>query len=284
MKTLMTGAAGPKVGHVVARHLAKQHNVVGVDVQSAPHVVHKADIAAVQDWSAMLDGVDTVVHFAALHAPHRDTHSREAFLETNVHATARLLDAAKRAGATRFIFASSTSVYGRAMRNPQRAAWVTEALTPVAEDIYDETKLAAEQLCRDAFTPQFQTTAIRFSRCFPEPSPLMAQYRLHRGVDARDVAHAFQRALETARDEFTAFNISGPSPFLESDCEALLVDAVTVLEERVPGFVDAFRARGWALPARIDRVYVVDKAITELGYAPQHDWRAVIAATDLAAN
>jgi UDP-glucose 4-epimerase len=36
-------------------------------------------------------------------------------------------------------------------------------------------------------------------RCFPEPAPAMALARLHRGIDARDVAEAHALALDTAR-------------------------------------------------------------------------------------
>jgi len=72
--------------------------------------------------------------------------------------------------------------------------WVTESLLAIAEDIYDETKLTAEAFCRDAFVPDFLITALRFSRSFLEPLPLMAQHRLHRYMDAREVVSAFSLA------------------------------------------------------------------------------------------
>ncbi|NJR72225.1 MAG: NAD(P)-dependent oxidoreductase [Gammaproteobacteria bacterium] len=180
MNILFTGSSGPKVGATVAAHLATSHTVFGIDLAPAAHTKYIADICAITDFSPYVNGIDAIVHFAALHAPHRETHSRDAFYATNVDATARLIAAAKAAGVNRFVLASSTSVYGRAMRSTERAVWVTEALVPIAEDIYDETKLAAEALCRDAFATNFITTALRFSRSFPEPLPLMAQYRLHR--------------------------------------------------------------------------------------------------------
>jgi nucleoside-diphosphate-sugar epimerase len=239
-----------------------------------------ADITLVADWSPHLEGVDAVIHFAALHAPHRDTHSRDDFQRTNVEATARLLVAAKKAGVKRFLLASTTSVYGRAMRGTTSAAWVTEQLTPQPEEVYDDTKLAAEALCREAYSPGFVTAALRFSRSFPEPLPLMALYRLYRGVDARDVAQAFGLALSAKLDQFEAMNISGETPFRNSDCDALWVDPVAVLKEREPALVDEFRRRGWPLPSRIDRVYVIDKAKRLLGYAPRYGWRDALATPD----
>lgn len=277
MKILMTGSSGPKVGNVVARQLAGKHELVGVDLHPGANTSLVADINAVDDWAPHLDGVDAVVHFAALHAPHRDTHSRAAFIQTNVDATAHLLSAAKATGVRRFLLASTTSVYGQAMRTPGRAALVTEALVPEPEDIYDETKLAAEALCRDAFSAEFSTVALRFSRAFPEPAHRMALYRLYRGVDPRDVAQAFERALEMRPARFEAFNISGDSPFAEGDCDALYRDPVSVLERCVPDLLAAFAARHWPLPERIDRVYVIDKARAQLGYAPRFGWREFIA-------
>jgi UDP-glucose 4-epimerase len=276
MNILFTGSSGPKVGAAVASHLAQTHTVVGIDLSPAPTTTQLADIAAITDWSPYLDGVEAVVHFAALHAPHRGTHSREEFLATNVEATARLLDAAKNAGVSRFVLASTTSVYGRAMRSTERAVWVTEDLVPIAEDIYDETKLAAEALLRAAFTPSFGTVALRFSRCFPEPLPLMALYRLYRGVDRRDVAAAFSLVLKQPFAPFQALNVSGDTPFFPTDCEALMRDAPTVLKQRAPALVAEFTRLGWALPQSIDRVYVNHRAKSMLGFQPQHGWESVL--------
>jgi nucleoside-diphosphate-sugar epimerase len=261
---------------MVAKHLAALHDVVGVDAAAGDFTNYVADITKVtdRDWQYLLDGVEAVVHFAALHAPHRATHSTSEFVRTNVDATSRLLDMARRSGVRRFLLASSTSVYGRAMRpTGNEAIWVTEALVPDAEDMYDETKLAAEQLCREAFSPDFVTAALRFSRSFPEPLPSMALYRLYRGVDARDVAQGFAKALEAQLRQFEALNISAATPFLQGDCHALFADAPDVLKERCPSLVTAFVERGWALPQSIDRVYVIDRAREILGYAPAFSWR-----------
>ena len=176
----------------------------------------------------------------------------------------------------RFLLASSTSVYGKAMRSKTSAAWVTEALIPEAEDIYDETKLAAEALCRDAFSSSFFTFALRFSRSFPEPLPLLALYRLYRGVDARDVAQAFGAGLTATCSQFEAINISGESPFLRSDCDALGVDAPAVLRLRAPALVEEFVRRQWQLPTRIDRVYVIEKAKALLNYKSRFGFRELL--------
>jgi nucleoside-diphosphate-sugar epimerase len=277
VRLLITGSSGPKVASHVTAYLASAHKVIGVDMAAAPTTNVIADITRVSDWSPQLDGVDAVIHFAALHAPHRETHSSDQFRDTNVKATHRLLEASRSAGVKRFLLASSTSVYGKAMRSKTSAVWVTEALKPVAEDIYDETKLAAEQLCRAAFSPTLTTVALRFSRSFPEPLPQMALYRLYRGVDARDVAQAFSLALTAHVTQFEAVNISGQTPFIVGDCEQLFLDAPQVLRVRAPELVAEYARRQWPLPASIDRVYVIDKAQALLGYQPQFGFRELLA-------
>ena len=276
MKLLVTGSSGPKVASHVAAYLAQTHAVIGVDVVPASTTSIIADIARVVNWAPHLDGVNAVIHFAALHAPHRETHTTAQFRQTNVEATHRLLEASRAAGVNRFLLASSTSVYGKSMRSTSSAVWVTEALRPEAEDIYDETKLAAEQLCRDAFSPTFATAALRFSRSFPEPLPLMALYRLYRGVDARDVAQAFGLALTARLKQFEAINISAETPFIASDCERLFANAPEVLRMRMPEFVEEYARRQWPLPARIDRVYVIVKAKALLGYQPLFGFRELL--------
>ena len=278
MKILLTGSSGPKVAARVATIIAQTHEIVGLDRAPSPTTSIVADIIRINDWRLHLRDIDAVIHFAALHAPHRETHSAAQFRATNVDATRRLLDAARDAGVKRFLLASSTSVYGKAMRNKNSAVWVTEDLQPEAEDIYDETKLAAEQVCRDAFSPTFITAALRFSRSFPEPLPLMALYRLHRGVDARDVAQAFASSLTAQLARFEAFNISGETPFFKEDCEQLRISPVEVLQRRVPELVEEFSRRHWPLPASIDRVYVIEKAKACLNYTPQFGFREVLCA------
>jgi nucleoside-diphosphate-sugar epimerase len=107
------------------------------------------------------------------------------------------------------------------------------------------------------------------ARCFPEAAPLMAAYRLHRGVDARDVASAHALALRPVATPWRCFVISGATPFRAEDAAALKHDAPAVIARRAPELARAFAARGWALPASIDRVYCPAAAQRELGWTPR---------------
>jgi nucleoside-diphosphate-sugar epimerase len=158
-----------------------------------------------------------------------------------------------------------------------QAVWVTEALTPRPRDIYDITKITAEELCRHfALSMGLSTICLRTARFFPEPPELMALYRLYRGVDVRDAAAAHVLALTYQDLLFEVFNIAAPSPFLESDMPALLQDAPSVLQERVPEAVQVFAQRGWRLPTSIDRVYVIEKAKQQLKYRPVYTFQKYI--------
>jgi nucleoside-diphosphate-sugar epimerase len=220
--------------------------------------------------------MDAVVHTASLHVPDLAARTGRDFREINIDATRRLLQASGEAGIRRFIYTSTTSLYGDALLPEAGAAvWVTESLAPRPRDIYDETKLAAEAACADAARSGMACVSLRMSRCFEEEPRLVAIYRLYRGVDAQDVAQAHELALEGARPGFEIYNVSAPSPFDESDCPRLLVDAASVVLGRHPWADAEFARRAWLLPRSIDRVYVVDKAIAGLGYRPEHDFASL---------
>ncbi len=76
----------------------------------------------------------------------------------------------------------------------------------------------------------------------------MAAYRLHRGVDIRDVADAHLLALTNAGGRrFPALYHIGATPFAACDCNDLARDAASILRQRMPALADAFAQRGWAL-------------------------------------
>jgi len=188
--------------------------------------------------------------------------------------TLNVLEAATQRGVRRFVYTSTTSLYGFAMIPREQAVWLTVELTPQPRDMYDITKRAAEELCqlfaRDYGLP---TICLRTSRFFPEPAPLMALYRLYRGVDVRDAARAHVLAVTDQDILFDVFNISAQSPFEQGDLPALLLDAPSVLQSRAPEVLSFFMQQGWAVPQSIDRVYVIERARRELGYQPRYNYQ-----------
>ena len=114
MRVLVTGSSG-QLGAEVCRQLSETHTVTGMDVAPGPFT---QVLGPVEDRSLVFEQVsrvDAVVHVASLHAPHRDQLPKTRFVDVNVHGALHLLEAAVAHGCQRFIYTSTTSVYGQAM-------------------------------------------------------------------------------------------------------------------------------------------------------------------------
>jgi nucleoside-diphosphate-sugar epimerase len=281
MKVLVTGAAGRIGGAICARLQLEGHQVLGLDRLPSPHTTLVGDITHLEPLRTALEGVEAIVHSAALHAPHVASLPEDDFERINVRATHELAALAARLGAQRFVFTSTTALYGAAPSAQGHAAWVDEATAPRPRTIYHRSKLAAEQCLREAAVGHgLAVTVLRMSRCFPEPAALMAAYRLYRGVDARDVASAHALALAHTQAGLRTYVVSGATPFLPQDTAELGRDAPAVLRRRAPALVQAFSQRGWPLPRQIDRVYSPALALRELGWRPQYGFAEVLSQLD----
>ena len=274
MRVLITGAAG-LIGSGIAARLAADHDVIGLDLVAARHVQLVADCHNVAEWRHRVGPVDAIVHTAALHVPHVGLRSEQDFRRTNVDATSRLLDFALDSAASHFVLTSTTSLYGQALEPNPAAVWVDEDLEPQPRDIYDETKLEAERRVASAGS-SISVTSLRMSRCFPEPEAAMAWYRLHRGIDRRDVAEAHSLALHRTGPPAT-FVVSSSTPFDREDLVELPGNPSAVIEHRCPGLVERMTARGWPEPPPIGRVYDCSLAARELGFVPRHGIESCLA-------
>lgn len=280
MKVLITGSSG-RIGRAIYVRLCREHEVVGLDRSPSSTADHVGSILDAGVLECALRDVDAVVHTAALHAPHVGHVDDARFEEINVRGTQMLAELAARAGIRRFVFTSTTALYGSAATPAGSAGWVDEELRPRPETIYHRTKLAAEaKLEAIAQANGLAVTLLRMSRCFAEPAPVMAAYRLHRGVDARDVADAHARALQAVQPGCRRYVISGATPFQVEDVQQLRRDAPVVLRRRAPELCAAFGHRGWSLPASIDRVCSPARAQRELGWQPRYGFGEVLRMLD----
>lgn len=273
MKVLVTGSSG-HVGSKIAERVTEHGSCVGVDLVPGRFTTHLSNITNKAFMSEVISGVDAMIHAAAYHAPHVGVIAEDEFRYVNVHGTEVLLNLAIQKNIDRFVLTSTTSVYGCTTRPKTEAIWVTEALDPNPEDIYDLTKLEAEQLCQEASRSGIGTIILRMSRCFPEPDYLQVFYRLYRGVGIDDVADAHWLAVSSAMSGTDVFNISADSPFKPADTRTLLSDPWRIIDRIYPGVSQLFDRMRWERPASIDRVYVIDKAKRFLKYRPQDNfWR-----------
>jgi UDP-glucose 4-epimerase len=289
VRILVTGSSG-HLGEALVRVLSEQeHEVVGLDILKSQYTTVVGSIADRATVHRCMAGVDAVVHTATLHKPHVGSHGRIEFVETNIAGTLNLLEEAVEANVGRFVFTSTTSAFGRALTpgEDQPAAWITEDVTPVPRNIYGVTKRAAEDLCelvsRDYGLP---CLILRTSRFFPEPDDrddvrsvyedlnLKVNELLYRRVDLEDVVGAHLLALDLAPMlGFGRYIISATTPFTRNDLTAIRTDLPSVVRRLYPDFDDVFSVRGWRMFPAIERVYVNERARTDLGWRPRHDFR-----------
>jgi UDP-glucose 4-epimerase len=278
MRIVLTGSSG-RLGRAIFNVLAPNHAVIGIDRSpfSTTHLLGDFTDAALLDQA--LTDADALIHCAALHAPHVGTVSDDEFRRINVDGTRRLAEAALAAGVKRLVFTSTTALYGRAVV-PGHCAWIDEDIVPQPKSIYHRTKLEAEQILKGMAGPDLQVRVLRMSRSFPESANVVAVYRLHRGVDIRDVADAHVAALTNGGKDFQRHIISAGTLFKPEDCEALAVDATSVIQLRAPGLAAKFAQRNWPLPKNIDRVYASKSAGSILGWRFRFGYDEVFAQLD----
>lgn len=278
MKVVLTGSSG-RLGRAIFGALAPAHDVAGIDRRAFATTRIIGDVADRSVLERAMDGADAVIHTAALHAPHVGVQADAEFERINDRGLRLLIDVAQASGVPRIVFTSTTALYGHAIAKGA-CTWVDEDTPPQPKSIYHRTKLAGEQALAEAASEMLAVRVIRMSRCFPEPADRMAAYRLHRGVDVRDVADAHVLALSHRGPQFERFIISGATPFLPSDVGDLATRAASLIEERVPDLAASFRQRGWDLPRSIDRVYSPVAALESLGWRSRFGPEEVIAQLD----
>ena len=189
---VVTGVAGFLGSHLTERLLAAGHEVVGVDAFTPFYdprrkrrnleaaLAHprfrllELDLGA--DDPARLPDAELVFHFAAQAGVRPSWGDGFAeYARHNVLATQRLLERYEARPPRRFVYASSSSVYGDAERLPTRESDLPRPYSP-----YGVTKLAGEHLCllyqRNRGLP---ATALRFFTVYgPRQRPDMAFHRL----------------------------------------------------------------------------------------------------------
>jgi UDP-glucose 4-epimerase len=275
MKIAITGTSG-RIGRAIHFSLCQNNKITGVDRSVASVTTHLGDIEDNILLRKAFRGVDAVVHSAALHAPHVGIYNDDEFYRINVKGTETVVRAAVACGVRSIVFTSTTALYGFASRHPDHATWIDEQTKPDPKSIYHRSKLAAEQFLESEASRNLKVTTLRMSRCFPEPAPIMALYRLHRGIDARDVAEAHRLALVESDENYRMFVVSGATPFQEVDCVSLKQSPESVLLKRCPAICRIFESRGWPLPESIDRVYDSSKAQRVLNWTPEYGFGEVV--------
>ncbi len=199
MQCLVTGVAGFVGSHLAERLLADGHEVYGIDsfIDYYPRYIKERNLAIVRsherfhliesdlltlDLPQLLEEIDWIFHQAA-QAGVRASWGQEfeRYVNCNVLATQKLLEAAQHSTGLRrrFVYASSSSVYGNTTVLP-----ISEALTPHPISPYGVTKLAAENLCL-LYHQNFgiSTVSLRYFSVYgPRQRPDMAFHRFCKAI------------------------------------------------------------------------------------------------------
>lgn len=278
MKVLVTGSSGRLGKAVIHRLRADGINAIGADIVPGPTTDIILDINCKAEVDQICEKTDAIVHTAALHGKHYDlSYTRRQFLDTNVYGTLNLLEASVKHKTKRFLYISTTSIYGHAMHNDRQAVWVDEHLKEAPRDIYDITKQTAEQLCKDFFDKDgLQTSVYRVARFMEEEPNRQANHRLYRGLDERDGAEALLLALKYSFEKFEIYNIASTSPFTKGDLYRLKTNPKAAILKLYPEAEEVYTSRHWTFPTTIDRLYVVEKAREMLGYTPQYTFEHLL--------
>jgi nucleoside-diphosphate-sugar epimerase len=290
----VTGVAG-FVGSTLARRLlADGHDVVGVDaftdyydprlkrdnLRDIEHPrlrVVEADLNTV-DLAALLADVEVVYHQAGQPGVRKSWGTDfDDYLHGNVGATQKLLEAALRAPRlSRFVYASSSSVYGNALRYPTEETDRPQPLSP-----YGVTKLAAEHLCSlYAQNYGLPTVSLRYFTVYgPRQRPDMAFTRFCTSVRDGDEIPVFGTGHQvrdfTYVDDVVAANlrvatadVPAGAVFNVAGGTSTTVNEVIELLGEISGRTPAVR-RGDPVPGDVERTGGSTAAIeAATGWAP----------------
>jgi len=178
MKILITGGAGFIGSHLAEQLLTSGHHVRVLDNLStgkrsnlpADDVLEfiQGDIRDINAVQAAVNGVDAIVHLAAVASVQASVDDPLSTHATNFDGTLNLLEAARHAGVRRFLYASSAAIYGNNEDLPISEEASPQPMTPYAAD-----KLAGEHYLR-FYHQKFglDTTSFRFFNIFgPRQDP-----------------------------------------------------------------------------------------------------------------
>jgi len=200
MRILVTGGAGFIGSHLVEKLLAEGHDVGILDDFNDyydPRIKHQ-NIAAVVDHISIHqtdlrdagavrslfhhEKFDAIVHLAARAGVRPSIAHPQLYYDTNVSGTLHVLEAARMIGVQRFVFASSSSVYGICKTVPFSEEFhLTQTISP-----YAATKIAGEFLCSTyAHLYQMRTVALRYFTVYgPRQRPDLAIHQFTRRIEA----------------------------------------------------------------------------------------------------
>ena len=220
MRILVTGGAGFIGSHLVEHLLAaghtvgilddfndfydpqiKQANIAGFAKDVTVHHVDLRDGASVRNLFH-LEKFEVIAHLGARAGVRPSIQYPQLYYDTNVTGTLHLLEAARVTGVERFIFASSSSVYGASKTVPfSEDQHLTQTFSP-----YAATKIAGEFLCSTySHLYQLRVVVLRYFTVYgPRQRPDLAIHQFTRRIHAGQPIEQFGDG--TTRRDYTCID------------------------------------------------------------------------------
>lgn len=262
MRVLVTGGAGFIGSHVVERLIKRGDSVVVVDnfnnfynpeikrrnLRQALGSVDLIELDICNDAdlkSAFQDSgrVDAIIHLAARAGVRPSILDPQAYIDTNVTGTLNMLEAARNFDVKRFVFGSSSSVYGTNSKVPfSETDPLVRTISP-----YATTKLAGEQLCANyAELYGLEVACLRFFTVYgprQRPDLAIAQFvhRLNAGQPINryglghssrdytyvsDIVDGILASMDLQQLGFEIVNLGGSEPVSLNELISTIEDAV----------------------------------------------------------
>ena len=265
MKICVTGAAGFVGSHLSESLVREGHEVVGLDSfvpyydrslkeRNLSHTLAGSPgfrLAEVDlrdgDLDDVLDGVDGVVHLAAMPGLTKSWSQFGLYQDCNLLGTQRLLDAARGAGVSRFVHISTSSVYGL-------EATGDESTPLLPNSPYGVTKLAAEQL------------ALAYQRTYDLPVSVIRLFSVYGPRQRPDMAYnIFTDAITSGRP----VTVHGDG--LQTRSNTYVEDAVAAISAALARnpVGEVFNIGGGKLLTVLDAVRIIGE---HAGVTPQIEW------------
>ena len=276
MRIAVTGGTGKLGRAVVAALRATGDEVINLDAAAVRPDIridltdYGQTIEALTAIDDRYDHIDAVAHLAAIPAP--GITGNAATFQNNIIATYNVFAAARAAGITNVVWASSETLLGIPFDTPPPYIPLDEEYPARPESRYALAKhleeTMAAQFCR--WNPSLKMIGLRFSNVmdpadyaeFPsfDADPALRKWNLWGYIDARDGAQAVRKALD--------YQATGVEIFIIANADTVMTRSSASLAAAVYPGVEVRKELG-----EHETLLSIDKARRLLGYEPQHSWR-----------